>query len=55
MASLDDSHPLIKCDSYVENMNEINWESLESDRNFFKCIQLKSPMPDKNSYVVKFI
>jgi hypothetical protein len=54
MASLDDNYPLIKCDSYAENMNEIEWESLESERNFFKCVQLKSSIPDKNSYVVKF-
>jgi hypothetical protein len=55
VASLNDNHPLIECDSLAENMNEIDWESLALDRNFFKCIQLKSSsMSNRNTYVVKF-
>ena len=53
MTSLSDNHPLIVCDSYADYMNEIDWEHLELDRNFFKCIQLKSSMPNKYTYVVK--
>ena len=56
VASLNDNHPLIECDSLAENMHNIDWESLALDRNFFKCVQLKSsPMSNGNTYVVKLL
>ena len=51
---LNDDYPLISCDSYVENMNEIDWDNVASDRNFFKCVQLKSKANKINTYVVKY-
>ena len=51
---LNDDHPLISCDSFVENMNEIDWENIALDRIFFKCVQLKSKANKINTYVVKY-
>ena len=51
---LNDDHPLISCDSYVDYINEIDWENIALDRIFFKCVQLKSKSNKINTYVVKY-